>query len=106
MGTQEVLKFFSKKSHSPENCPTVPKIVPQCRKGTIPYLNTCITYLNTLAPYLNTCLNYLNTLTRLSVLSSISYYIADSSRQAIKIENLGNQPESNTLVNQSKSSIT
>ena len=41
-----------------------------CRKHPIPYLNTCITYLNTLtrlsAPYLNTCIAYLNTLTRLS----------------------------------------
>ena len=49
---------------------TVPKIVAQCQKHPIPYLNTCITYLNTStrlsAPYLNTCIAYLNTLSRLS----------------------------------------
>ena len=44
----------------------LPKNVAQCRKHPIPYLNTCITYLNTLTPYLNTCINHLNTLTRLS----------------------------------------
>ena len=48
MGTQ---KFFRKSL-------TVPKTVAQCRKHPTPYLNTCITYLNTLirlaAPYLNT----------------------------------------------------
>ena len=77
--------------------------VPQClklfhrklshKKHPITYLNTCITYLNTLTPYLFTCINHLNTLTRLStpylntciaylntlrrlsVLGSISYYI-------------------------------
>ena len=53
---------------------TLPKIVAQCRKmwqkHLNSYLNTCITYLNTLtwlsAPYLNTCITYLNTLSRLS----------------------------------------
>ena len=70
----------------------VPKIVAQCRKYPIPYLNTlnrtipyaytlpkAIAYLNTCipilihwlgfrlsAPYLNTCITYLNTLSRLS----------------------------------------
>ena len=52
-----------KKSHSAEK-------VSQYRKHPIPYLNTCIAYLNTLnrlsAPYLNTCIAYLNTFTRLS----------------------------------------
>ena len=45
---------------------TVPKSVAQCRKDPLPYLNTCITYLNASirlpAPYLNTCIAYLNTL--------------------------------------------
>ena len=48
----------------------MPKTVAQCRKHPIPYINTCITYLNTftrlLAPNLNTCIAHLNTLTRLS----------------------------------------
>ena len=60
--SQNFLNFFEKIS--------VPKIVAQCRKHPIPYLNTCITYLNTStrlsAPYLNTCIAYRNTLSRLS----------------------------------------
>ena len=48
------------------------KLSHSAEKDPIPYLNTCITYLNTLTPYLNTCINHLNTLTRLSALGSIS----------------------------------
>ena len=60
--SQKIFEFFRNL--------TVPKIVAQCRKHPIPYLNTCLTYLNTStrlsAPYLNTCIAYLNTLSRLS----------------------------------------
>ena len=65
---------------------TVPKIVAQCRKRTIPYLYTlrrtiayalpnAIACLNTSIPYPNTCITYLNTLTRISAVGSIFYYI-------------------------------
>ena len=39
-GSAQKLLNFSKKSHSAENCRTVPKIVTQCRKRVIPYLCT------------------------------------------------------------------
>ena len=32
--------------------------ISQSRKHPIPYLNTCITYLNTLTPHPNTCITY------------------------------------------------
>ena len=61
----------------------MPKIVAQCRKRLIPYLNTlkrtiayalpnAIAYLNTCIPYLKACITYLSTLTRLSGLGPIS----------------------------------
>ena len=65
-GSQKTLNFFRKKNL------TVPKIVAQCRKYPITYLNTYITYLNystrLSAPCLNTCLAYPNTLSRLHIL--------------------------------------
>ena len=76
---------------------TVSKIVAQCRKHPIPYLNTCFTYLNTStrlsAPYLNTCINYPNTLSQLS-----APYLADSAANQDR--------EPSALDNQSESSIT
>ena len=67
-------KKFSKKSHSAENCRTVPQKVAQCRKRVIPQLYTLRRTIAYALPnaYLNTCITYLNTLTRLSALGSLS----------------------------------
>ena len=68
-----------------------------CRKHPIPYLNTCITYLNTWtrlsAPYLNTCITYLNTLSRLSA-PCITYLYTLSRLHTLIYCRLGNQSES------------
>ena len=76
---------------------------------SVPYLNKCINYLNTLsrlsAPYINTCIAYLNTLTRLSAPYPNTLNRHDSSRQhprqPIRFEYYVIQ-----VVSQSQSSIT
>ena len=89
-GHPRFFEFFAKKfsqcrklSHSAENTLflILIHVLPILIHGlgfrlSAPYLNTRITYLNTLtrlsAPYLNTCIAYLNTLSRLSALGSKS----------------------------------
>ena len=83
--SQKILKFF------PSQCRKM------CQKHPIPHLNTCITYLNTLArlsaPYLNTC--NLNTLSRLSAPYLNTCNLKTLSRLHILIHcQLGNQSES------------
>ena len=72
---------------------TVPKIVAQCQKHPVPYLSTCITYLNALTrlsdPYLNKCITYLNTLSRLSApyLNTCITYLSTLSRLSVQYLN-------------------
>ena len=115
MGTQN---FFSKNL-------TVPKVVAQCRKYPIPYLNTLsrtIPYAYTLPnaiAYLNTCIPilihaYLNTLSRLHIL--IHCRLGSQSKSNTRETSANNQNrtpsatnqnrEPSTLGSQSESSIT
>ena len=100
--------FFSKKSHSTENSAEntlfliLIHALPILIHGlgfrlSAPYLNTCITYLNTLsqlsAPYLNTCITYPNTLSRLSA-PCITYLYTLSRLHTLIHCRLGNQSKS------------
>ena len=101
-------KFFSKKSHSTENCAEntlfliLIHALPILIHGlgfrlSAPYLNTCNTYFNTLsrlsAPFPNTCITYLNTLSRLSA-PCITYLYTLSRLYTLIHCRLGNQSES------------
>ena len=77
---------FSEKSHRAESYRTVPKM---SRSLFFFALGRTIAYAYTLPnaiAHLYTGITYLNTLTRLSALGFISYYMADSSRRPIRIE--------------------
>ena len=117
MGTQELLKIIAKISHSAENEPT-PYLYTLRRTiayaytlpNAIAYLNTCITYLDTLtrlsAPYLNTCIAYLNTWSRLPILITCIPYpsrrLSDPYLNALNQHDSSRRPRAPSASNQNR----